>query len=221
MNALFQASARIEAFRAGSLRRTVADMEQAFRGAEKSRIPALLQQSGITLDLVLAALLIKRHSRQINEIIHAVGLLTALPCILEKGESVESLSVAAGNTGKGFDLETNKRIAEFTFIQWQGGSEVVRHNKVFKDFFFLAEADTKKARELYTIGTEHPTKFFNSNRALLPIVDGNRKLGEAFRNKYGTSFPRVRDYYSPRQHLVTIRDVTEHIPILKAQPADQ
>ena len=99
MNALFQASARIEAFRAGSLRRTVADMEQAFRGAEKSRIPALLQQSGITLDLVLAALLIKRHSRQINEIIHAVGLLTALPCILEKGESVESLSLAAGNTG--------------------------------------------------------------------------------------------------------------------------
>ena len=158
--------------------------------------------------MLAAAILIKKHSSQIDEIIHAVGILIALPTILEPGEVIESLSLAAGNTGKGFDLETSLRIAEFTFIQWQGGPEVIRQNKIFKDFFFLAEANTPKKRELYTIGIDHPKKFFNSRRALPAILDGNRKLGEAFRAKYGDTIQWVRDYYAPRATQVAIRDIT-------------
>ena len=221
MQALLQASAQIEAFRAGSLKDTIAKIETKLQGAQKANTTTTLAESGITLELILAALLIKRHSSQINEVIHALGLLLALPSILEDGEKVESLSLAAGNTGKGFDLETNKRIAEFTFIQWQGGPEVIRQNKIFKDFFFLAEAGTNKRRELYTIGVEYPSKFFNSGRALTPIIDGNRKLGEAFRAKYGNTIPRVQDYYTPRQHLVALRDITQHVPLLATEPTDQ
>ena len=43
-----------------------------------------------------AALLVKRSAGQINVIVHAVGILVALPKILEPGELVQSLSLAAG-----------------------------------------------------------------------------------------------------------------------------
>jgi len=139
----------------------------------------------------------------------------ALPNILRQGEIVESLSLAAGNTGKGFDLETNQRIAEFTFIQWQGGAEVIRQNKILKDFYFLAEEDTKKERELYTIGTSYPEKFFRSKRGLSKILEGNAKLGDAFRKKYGEQLSKVCDYCIPRLGLVVLRDICVHLPSLK------
>ena len=60
-----------------------------------------------------AALLVKRSAGQINVIVHAVGILVALPKILEPGELVQSLSLGAGNTGRAHDLETDRRIDEF------------------------------------------------------------------------------------------------------------
>ena len=212
---LFQASALIEAFRAGSLRATVASIETALVAMPKDRASQQLAGLGVGPELLSAALLIKKHSSQIDEIIHTIGILLALPNILEPDEIVESISLAAGNTGKGFDLETNHRIAEFTFIQWQGGSEVIRQNKIFKDFFFLAEADIPKKKELYTVGTQHPKKFFQSRRALAPILANNRKLGDAFKAKYGGDVRWVRDYYTPRASQVAICDVTNHIPALR------
>ena len=55
----------------------------------------------------------KRSAGQINVIVHAVGILVALPKILEPGELVQSLSLGAGNTGRAHDLETDRRIDEF------------------------------------------------------------------------------------------------------------
>ena len=215
MSALFQASEKIEAFRAGSLRATIATIEKELLSLPKEQSNQRLTVLGIGPELLAAAILIKKRSSQIDEIIHAVGILIALPSILENGETIESLSLAAGNTGKGFDLETNLRIAEFTFIHWQGGPEAIRQNKIFKDFFFLAEADTPRKKELYTIGIDYPKKFFNSRRALPAILAGNRKLGEAFRTKYGDTYRWVRDYYEPRENYVAVKDITEHIPLLK------
>jgi len=218
MNALFEASTRIETFRDGSLGSTVANIESKFIGSSKATTPTILADNQIGMDLLLAAILIKKNSAQINEILHAVGILLALPTILCEGEIVESLSLAAGNTGKGFDLETNQRIAEFTFIQWQGGAEVIRQNKILKDFYFLAEANTTKERELYTIGTLHPDKFFRSKRTLAKILEGNAKLGDAW--KHGNQFPKVCDYCVPRLGLVKLRDICVHIPSLKEVEAN-
>jgi hypothetical protein len=213
MNTLFEASTRIEKFRAGSLGSTVAKVEAEFIGSSKETTSIILAENQIGMDLLLAAILFKKYSSQINEIIHAVGILLALPTILREGEIIESLSLAAGNTGKGFDLETNQRIAEFTFIQWQGGPEVIRQNKILKDFYFLAEADTAKEREIYTIGTVYPEKFFRSKRSLVKILEGNAKLGGAW--KYGIQFSKVCDYCVPRLGLVKLRDICAHIPSLK------
>lgn len=215
MMELTEALALLESFQTGSLRGTVAKLENELIGLTKSEAPDRLGKLGVSMELMLAALLVKRQASQINEIVHAIGILLALPHILEEGEIVEGLSLAAGNTGKDFDLETTKRIAEFTFIRWQGGPEVMRQNKIFKDFYFLAEADTNKQRELYVVGMTHPSKFFESKRALPQILKGNNKLGKAFLDRHPEGMKTVRDYYLPRKHLVVIHDLGEIIPVLR------
>jgi hypothetical protein len=214
MSGLLEASALLDSFRGDSLRKAVAKVERKLVGLTKVEAPGQIGQLGVRMELMIAALLIKQHSSQINEIVHAIGILLALPHILEESETVESLSLCAGNTGKNFDLETSKRVAEFTFIQWQGGSEVIRQNKIFKDFYFLAEAKTDKRRELYVIGTTYPSKFFVGGRAIPQILKGNGKLGKAFQAAHHDNVKTVRDYYMPRKHLVAIRDLTEIIPAL-------
>ena len=100
--------------------------------------------------------MIKRLAGEIHVVIHALGILLCLPHILKTGEIVESVSLGAGNTGKAFDLETNRRIAEFKFIRWQGGAEMIRQNALFKDFYLMAEHSTHKEKYLYVLGTEIP-----------------------------------------------------------------
>jgi len=72
-----------------------------------------------------------------------------LPDILEEDEIVTSLSPGAGSSEtKRFDLETSHRVAEFTFIEWTGNDNT-RWQKMFKDFYRLAEFDTNQSKELW------------------------------------------------------------------------
>jgi len=215
MNDIVKASDLLQTFKGESFKARVKDLEQVFKDASRDSTTLLLAQQRLGQELLSAALLIKHNSSQIDEIIHTLGILIALPTILADGERVEGMSLAAGNTGKGFDLETTHRIAEFTFIEWQGGSEVIRQNKVFKDFYFLAEADTDKRKELYTIGTKYVLAFLNSRRGLPQILNGNAKLGNSFRQRYGDQFSTVRDYYVTKKDEVRICDISDQITILK------
>lgn len=212
---IIKASKLLQKFTGESFKARVKDLEQTFKDANRYSTTSLLTQQRLEQELFSAALLIKRNSSQINEIIHTLGILIALPTILTEDERIEGLSLAAGNTGKGFDLETSHRIAEFTFIQWQGGPEVIRQNKVFKDFYFLAEAETDKRKELYTIGTKHVLAFLNSQRGLPQILKGNAKLGNSFRKRYDNQFSTVREYYVTKKDEVQICDISDQIAILK------
>jgi hypothetical protein len=89
--------------------------------------------------VLTAATDVKRLVGQINVMIHALGILLCLPHVLEGDENVQYLSLGAGNTGCPFDLETDRRVAEFKFINWRGGPESIRQNSVFKDLFMMAE----------------------------------------------------------------------------------
>jgi hypothetical protein len=48
-----------------------------------------------------------------NVIVDDVGIIVALPKILEPGELVQSRSFGAGNTGRAHDLENDRRIDGF------------------------------------------------------------------------------------------------------------
>lgn len=158
----------------------------------------------------------KRLAGQVNVVIHALGILLCLPHLLQPGEAVEYVSLGAGNTGRSFDLETSHRVAEFKFIRWQGGPEVIRQNALFKDFYLLTEHPTDKRKYLYVLGTEHPLKFFNSGCSLSSVLSRHVGLEKQFRAKYGSQYPTVREYYVPRKQAVVIHDVSGWVPELVA-----
>lgn len=138
---------------------------------------------------------IKQLAGQINVMIHAAGILCSLPQILDTGESVESVSLGAGNTGRSFDLETNRRVAEFKFIDWRGGAESIRQNSIFTDFYAQAEYRGRRHRYLYVVDPHHPLRFLNGGRALTSVLSRAPKIFDAIQTKYGPEVSRVRDYY--------------------------
>lgn len=154
---------------------------------------------------------VKKVAGQINVIIHAAGILCSLPHILKPGELVESVSLGAGNTGRPFDLETNLRIAEYKFIDWQGGPETIRQNSLFKDFFELAEYKTDKSKYVYVVGTSHPLRFLNGGRALTSVLSRFPSILERLQEKHGSTVAVVRDYYQLKKDEVEIVDVSPFI----------
>jgi hypothetical protein len=120
---LDHAIAAIQAFQGMSLTTSLASIERELPGSGVNEVEAFCSERGINADFISSALDIKKVAGQINVIIHAAGIIRSLPGLLREGEFVESLSLGAGNTGRKFDLETNIRVAEFKFIDWQGAAE--------------------------------------------------------------------------------------------------
>jgi hypothetical protein len=54
------------------------------------------------------------------------------PHVLEDDEHVEHLSLGAGNTRCPFDLETDRRVAEFKFVNWRAGPESICQTRYSK-----------------------------------------------------------------------------------------
>jgi hypothetical protein len=211
---LSEAVKEIKNFCGADLTRTLAKIEGSLQGATSETSTLAVSGSGNQVNVLTAAGLVKRLAGQISVVIHALGILHCLPHLLESGEVIEYVSLGAGNTGRAFDLETNKRIAEFKFISWQGGPEAIRQNALFKDFYLMAEHAGTKRKYLYVMGTEHPLKFFNSGRSLSSVLSRHVKLKSEFFTTFGDQYRTVRDYYVPRQHAVTVQDVSGWLPEL-------
>lgn len=209
---LLEAAARLEKFQGGSLTRELAHLETLLLGEPPQEVLTVLSARGIDPRLLASAGIVKRASGQIDTIVHAVGILLSLPRILQPAETIQSLSLGAGNTGREFDLETDQRIAEFKFMRWRGGSESIRQNVLFKDFFALAEADTDKERYLYVLGLERPMKFLTGGRALRSVLSRNNPLLRAFQERYGDRFTRVREYYEFQKDRVRVVDLLAVVP---------
>jgi hypothetical protein len=212
MKSLFDAVNNIQDFTQDSLRHRIIELERRFSNLSNLESFDLASELKIDGNLFESTLVLKGLAGQINEIVHAVGIVTLLPHILSDNEVIKSLSLAAGNTGRPFDLETNFRIAEFKFIQWREKADSMRQNNLFKDFYSLAEFDTQKQRFLYVVGSRMPLKFMNSNRAIQSILSTNTKLKQAFDLKYGDSFATVQEYFNFRKNLVTIEDISVFLP---------
>ena len=192
------------------------------RGASAASCKDILRTCGAEAQALTAASVIKRLAGQVNVAVHALGVLLCLPHLLEPSEVIAYVSLGAGNTGRAFDLETNRRVAEFKFIGWRGGSESIRQNALFKDFFFLAEYEGRKSRFLYVLGTEYPLKFLNGGRALSSVLSRNDRLKQLFEEKYGHRYATVGEYYTARKTRVVIQDVSRWVSdLLPVATADE
>ncbi len=201
----------IEAFQGSSLTASLSAIEAGIVGLGAPDLRDFCEIQRIDNAFMASAASIKKVAGQINVIIHAAGILCSLPSLLECGEIVEGVSLGAGNTGRKFDLETNRRIAEYKFIDWQGGPESIRQNAIFKDFFELAEHDTHKSKHLYVVGTEYPLKFLQGGRALSSVLNRQPGILGRITKKYGDRVSKVRDYYAMKKTQVEIRDISPFV----------
>lgn len=199
----------VKRFESNSLTHTLSHLENIFTGMDRRDCLDQIRKGKIDGNLFAAANELKKLAAQINVIIHAVGILTALPHILNDDDQILYLSLGAGNTGRCFDLETNQRIAEFKFINWKGGSEAIRQNSVFKDFFNLAESGSPKRKYLYVLGVEEPLKFFNGKRKISSILSRNVKLSTRFTELYGDKFTYVFEYFRVKESAIEIIDLAK------------
>lgn len=210
-NDLIQAADAIARLGAGSdLTATICAIESSLTGKQRRAAERTLANYEIGEAVLEGALRIKDLAGQIHVVIHAVGILVVLPHILARDERIESVSLGAGNTGREHDLVTDRRIAEFKFIQWRGGSESIRQNSLFIDLFNLASAKTTKRRCMYVVDREHPDRFLANRRALSSVLSRNASAATRFKALYGERFETVADYadfIKDRVEIVDLRDV--------------
>lgn len=212
---LQNAAELLESFYGGSvLKRRIAQLESSVVGKCDEDVRPFLNDAGVRGDALDSAFLFKSVAGQINVVIHAMSVLLSLPHILKEHETVQYVSLGAGNTGRGFDLETDRRVAEFKLIQWKGGPESIRQNQLFKDLFNLAKYEGNKQRCLYVLDTKHPLKFLNGNRALKSVLSKNDSTKQEFYGKYGDKYEVVSQYYNDVKHLVEVVDLRTIVPEL-------
>jgi hypothetical protein len=202
----------VRKFKGSRLSTTIGQLERSAEARKGDDLRKFLAEKAIDGPLLRSAVAVKRAAAQIDEVVHAVGTLLALPEILDEDEVIESLSLAAGNTGRDYDVETNKRVAEFTFIEWKGGPEAIRKQKLFKDFYVLAEAKTEKKRFIYIVGDEFGPKVFLSRSLCTGMLRKFAFLQKEFAQQYGSTLP-VREYYDMKKHLVEIVDLRKVAPV--------
>jgi hypothetical protein len=190
----------------------ISELEFGLRGLDGPTIAQFLMGDGVEDQTLAGALVVKALAGQINVVVHTLGILLALPAILEDGEVVEELSLGAGNSGRAFDLETNRRIAEFKFIAWQGGAETIRQNALFIDLYHLAEAETDKRRQLYVTELDSPLRFLRGGRAMKSVLTKHGTVAEEFFTRYGDRYKVVRDYWSDVRENVELIDVSSLVP---------
>jgi len=218
---LLAAAKALAIFTGDDLTSRIASLESDFSGASVDSVHKVLGGSRVSHDLLAAAYVMKRVAGQINVVIHSIGILLCLPHVLEPGERVVSLSLGAGNTGRAFDLETDRRIGEFKFIHWQGGAETIRQNALFKDLYQMIEHQTNKQKVMYVIGTQHPLKFLNGGRALRSVMSRNNKLWNGFVAKYGNRLSTVADYYTLKKREFSLVDVSAFVPgLIRSEDAE-
>lgn len=163
------------------------------------------------LTALRAAFEIKRSVGELNTFIHAVGILACLPFIVESDERLLSLSLGAGNTGKDFDVETDRRIAEFKFITWKG-VDAVRQDSVFADIVKLCLHRSSKRKLLYLTGADLALKFLRGGRAIDSVLARRAPLRLAFTERFGSGYLRVCDFFRCELNTVEVVDLNTVVP---------
>jgi hypothetical protein len=153
---LSQIVAILQAFAGTNLTATLARLEGAVQTRTIAGLDTLFEEHRIHGDALSAAAAMKQIAGQINVVIHSLGILLSLPHLLEEGEIVEYVSLGAGNTGRAFDLETDRRIAEFKFINWRGGPESIRQNGLFRTSSSLPQRTPPSGNTFMSLAPSYP-----------------------------------------------------------------
>lgn len=192
----------------------IAELEHALDGCTTEELVSRLNERGVSAELLRAAFDARREFGRINDVIHATSIAITLRHVLEPGEVLKRPSLAAGNDpSRPFDVETDRRFAEFKLSRWDG-HDAARKRQLFKDLVHLAalEPDGRQA-ELYVLGSR-PIRFLTTTIstaawALNRMSDTTRGL---FEQEFGSLQIRIPAFVSGPAAHVRIIDLEEVLP---------
>lgn len=146
----------------GPLTTSIADLEEALEDSTQENVEDLLKAAAVSPNLLRGAMIVRARIGRINDVIHAAAIALSLPELLEPGEVIARPSLGAGNDpSRPFDLETDRRVAEFKLASWKG-SDAARKRQTFKDLVHLAAEESNRSAELYVLG-EKPIHFLETS----------------------------------------------------------
>lgn len=189
----------------------VCDLQVRLKDKNVKSIVSIINEDITSKDTLNAALEVKSVMGQINVIVHTLGIVNALPYILQDDEVIESVSLGADNANSEFDLITNKRIAEFKFITWRG-NDSMRLKTTFADYYNLVEYDTSKHKYLYLIDCSYFKKFLNGKRSFKSILSKNVKIANDFEIKYSNKYSYINEYYNHNKSKVNLVSLKDMMP---------
>jgi hypothetical protein len=194
----------------------VARLEAGLDGSDHRQADVLASSSGLSAELIQAALMVRRHTCRIDDLIHASVITQLLPRILAEGERVARRpSLASGDDcTRPFDLETDRRVAEFEIAVWKG-SDNRRGRALVTDLVHLAMADTDRTAELYVMGWR-PIRFLTTSTVTVQwaLDRAAPDLRSRFADRYGEREITVRDFTAGPAGHVTLHDLTTLLPAL-------
>lgn len=155
---------RLDGFMAANqLTSTLAGLESRLVGLDATGVRRLVDTSGFDENLVDSALVVRERVGMVDTLIHAAVIAQVLPMIMEEGETVTKRpSLGAGNDSlRVFDVETDRRVAEFKLSSWKGG-DGMRQRSLFADVVGLSLDATGRRREVYVVG-ELPVRFLTTS----------------------------------------------------------
>jgi hypothetical protein len=185
-----------EFFGREALSSRVVRLEACLEGADTETVGARAAPEGMTDDLIRGALLVRQHAGRVNDLIHAAMIVRALPKILEPGERIiRRPSLAAGNDpSRKFDLETNRRVAEFKAGQWKG-RDAMRKRGLVADLVGLVLGRGELRAELYVLG-RLPIDFLRNTNSTMEWSLGRSSpnLRHAYEQRFGSAALTVQEF---------------------------
>ena len=142
----------------------------------------------------------------------------ALPRILEEGETIINRpSLGPGNeSSRPFDLETDRRIAEFKVAVWSGGDRM-RQRGVTADLVHLAMDESDRRPELRVAGTA-PLRFLQTSTSTVNdlLSRSSRHLRDRFEARYGANGIPLRTFTAQHAAHVRLHNIAEALPAVAA-----
>lgn len=195
------------------LSRRVGRLEDLLEGADSETVEERVAPEGLTDDLLKGALLVRQHAGRVNDLIHAAMIVRALPKILEPGERIiRRPSLAAGNDpSRKFDLETDRRVAEFKAGQWKG-RDAMRKRGLVADLVGLVLERRDRRAELYVLG-DLPIDFLRRSNSTMEWALGRSSpnLRRAYEQRFGSTALTVSQFTAGPASCVALKDLTEII----------
>lgn len=204
----------VEFLAGGSFTSGISRLEQELAGATTETLVGAIGSSGITQDLLAASILVRRNFGRISDVIHASAIVLTLPQVLEDGETLmRPPSLAAGNDpSRPYDLETDRRVAEFKLSEWKG-PDAARKRQVFKDLVHLAADQSERRRQLYVVG-QAPIKFLRGSKSAAGWgLDRFPATQQLFENRFGPLTMCIRDFTATSD--VELIDLIKLLPMLE------